>query len=147
MWWLTRRHLARAVDSERIARAVAAAESKTTREIVVSIAPFFIGGADAAARRAFERLGVARTADRSGVLVFLVPSRRRFVILGDEGVHARLGQTFWDEVAAILGRELRSAPMSDAIVRGIEMIGAALAEHFPSAGPRKNVLPDAPSVK
>jgi len=147
MWWLTRRWLLRQVDAPRVARAVGAAEATTSGEIVVSISPFFIGSVDAAARRAFARLGVARTDERNGVLLFLVPSRRRFVVLGDVGVDARVGQEFWDGVAARLAGELRAGDLTAAIVHGVEKIGAALAEHFPPRGPRKNVLGDAPDVR
>ena len=147
MWWLTRRWLMRNLDAPRVARAVAAAESATSGEIVVSISPFFIGSIDAAARRAFERLHVARTEERNGVLLFLVPSRRRFVVLGDVGVDARVGQPFWDGVAALLAGELRAGDVTAAIVHGVEKIGAALAEHFPPRGPRKNVLGDEPDVR
>lgn len=146
MWWLTRRWLTRHLDTPRVARAVAAAEAATSGEIVVSVSPFFIGSVDAAARRAFARLGVARTEERNGVLLFLVPSRRRFVVLGDVGVDARVGQEFWDGVAAHLAGELRAGDATAAIVHGVEKIGVALAEHFPPRGPRKNVLADEPDV-
>ncbi len=57
---------------------------------------FFWGNVRRAAERAFDRLGMDRTKDRNGVLFFIVPSRKRFVVLGDEGIHAKVGQEFWD---------------------------------------------------
>jgi uncharacterized membrane protein len=145
MWWMTRRHLARVVDAGRIAGAVAGWEARTSGEIAISIAPWFWGSVEAAAARAFARLGVDRTVERNGVLLFVVPSRRRFVLQGDEAAHARLGQRFWDETAAALAGELRAGlDLTSAIVRGVERIGAALAEAFPPRGPRTNVLDDAP---
>ena len=51
------------------------------------------------AERAFEKLGMARTRQRNAILFFVVPSRRRFAVLGDEGIHAKVGQEFWDAIA------------------------------------------------
>src|SRR3990167_8956642 len=78
------------IDVSRVRAAVEAGERRTAAEIVVSIAPFFLGRAWSAARRAFERLGVARTRERNGVLVFVVPSRRQVVVLADDNALARL---------------------------------------------------------
>ena len=77
------KRFARRIDRERIKRAIQHAERKTSGEIVVSVAPFFLGSVQRAADRAFVRLGVSRTRERNGVLIFVVPSRRSFVILGD----------------------------------------------------------------
>jgi uncharacterized membrane protein len=147
MWWMTRRHLARLVDCDRIAGAVAACEAGTSGEIAVSISPYFWGSVESAAARAFARLGVGRTPERNGVLLFVVPSRRRFVVRGDEGAHARLGQGFWDETVAVLAADLRAGvDLTSAIVRGVERIGAGLARHFPPTGPRANRLADTPEI-
>jgi uncharacterized membrane protein len=75
----------REIDAACVRRAVEAAEHRTSAEIVVSIAPFFLGRVWSAARRAFARLGVAGTRARNGVLVFVVPSRRQVVVLADDG--------------------------------------------------------------
>jgi uncharacterized membrane protein len=147
MWWLTRGHLARQVDTGRVTAAVAAAEARTTGEIVVSISPFFWGSVEAAARRAFARLGVAGTEERNGLLLFFVPSRRRFVVLGDQGVDARVGKGFWDGLATSLAAELRKGDLTTAVIHGVERAGAALAEHFPARGPRQNRLADGPDVR
>ena len=76
------------------------------------MAPFFWGDVEKVARKAFVRLGMDRTAQRNGVLIFLVPSRKRFAVLGDEGIHAKVGQDFWDEAAACLSAHFhaRSSP-------------------------------------
>ncbi len=147
MWWLTRRHLARLVDSARVTRAVEEAERATAGEIVVSIAPFFWGSVDGAARRAFARLRVAETRSRAGVLLFLVPARRRFVVLGDEAIHARVGQSFWDELARGLAGRLRGGDLTAAVIACVAAVGAALKEHFPLEGTKANELPDRPDLE
>jgi uncharacterized membrane protein len=80
---MTRQQLLKSIDGDRVKGAIERAEDQTSGEIVVSVAPFFWGNVEKAARRAFVRLGISRTQARNGVLFFIVPSRRLFVVLGD----------------------------------------------------------------
>lgn len=128
---ITKNQLMAKIDQQTIEAAIAEGERHTTGEIVVSIAPFFIGNVHKLARRAFERLHVAKTNDRNGVLFFLVPSRHRLVLLGDEGIHARVGQEFWEKTASALSAHFRRGDFTGGLVEGIAEIAAVLAEHFP----------------
>jgi len=128
------KELARHVDSARIVRAIEDAEKNTTGQIRVSLAPHRRGSVRNAAERAFNRLGMMRTPHRNGVLIFVVPSRREFVILGDAAIHERVGQEFWERVAAAMSERIRSGDLTDGIVHGVEASGAELAAHFPPEG-------------
>ncbi len=134
----------RLVDEEAIRKAIEAAERETSGEIRVSVSTFFWGSVRRAAERAFDRLGMTATRDRNGVLFFVVPSRRRFVVLGDEGIHAKVGQGFWDRVAEAMSSRFRADDFTGGLVAGITAAGQSLAEHFPFEGERDvNELPDA----
>ncbi len=138
-----RRKLMKAVDVERVKAAIQEAERETSGEIRVSVAPYFWGPVRHVAEKAFERLGMRKTRQRNGVLFFLVPSRRRFVILGDEGIHAAVGQDFWDCLASILSDHFRKGEFSEGLVRAIGEAGAKLAAHFPcDPATDTNELPD-----
>jgi uncharacterized membrane protein len=131
---MSRRSLRKCVDQARVVAAIRAAEQVTSGEIRVSVAPFFWGNVEKTASQAFRRLGMEHTADRNGVLIFLVPSRRRFAILGDTGIHEKVGQAFWNEVSACLSSHFRQGAFTEGLVEGIRMVGDRLATHFPSAG-------------
>ncbi|HZA51699.1 MAG TPA: TPM domain-containing protein, partial [Myxococcaceae bacterium] len=90
--WLGRRSLLRRIDVKRVEHALREAEKRASGEIRVSVAPLFWGSVRKEAERAFVRLGMSRTKERNGVLFFVVPARRKFVVLGDEGIHAKVGQ-------------------------------------------------------
>lgn len=140
---LTRKDLMRRVDSARVEAALAAAETQTSGEIRVSVAPFFWGSVANAAELAFNRLGMQNTRLRNGVLIFVVPSRHRFRLLGDEGIHAKVGQAFWDTVAARMSEHFHAGDYTRGLEEGIAAIGQGLAEHFPHAGDEDvNELPD-----
>jgi len=77
------------------------------------------------------------------VLIFVVPSRRRFVVLGDAGIHAKVGQAFWNDVAACLSAQFARGAFTEGLVEGIHLVGDRLTEHFPWRGEAdQNELPD-----
>ena len=131
MLWLTRRKIRKLIDTERVLASIRSAELRTSGEIRVSIAPFFWGSVERAADRAFVRLGMTKTREHNGVLFFVVPSRRAFVVLGDGGIHGRVGQAFWDEVAAVLSERFRRGEFTSGLVAGISKAADKLAAHFP----------------
>ncbi|HEX5752121.1 MAG TPA: TPM domain-containing protein [Archangium sp.] len=140
---MTRRQILQRMELPRVEEALRAAERRSSGEIRVSLVPFFWGDVRRAAERAFHRLGMTATRERNGVLIFVVPARRRFAIIGDEGIHARVGQDFWEHVSRLLARHFQAGDFTTGLVEGIREIGERLAVHFPSAGPRdENELPD-----
>lgn len=142
--FLTRKGLLRAIDSARVEDAIRQAERATSGEIRVSVARFFWGDVRRVAERAFTRLGMTATRDRNGILFFVVPSRRQFVVLGDAGIHEKVGQEFWEQVAAAVQEHLRRGDFTLGLVRGIESVGEQLARHFPfDPKADKNELADA----
>jgi uncharacterized membrane protein len=142
MLGMSRRRLRRLVDETRIRSAIEAAELETSGEIRVSVSTFFLGDVRKVAQRAFDRLGMRGTAERNGVLLFVVPSRRRFVVFGDEGIHAKVGQDFWDGVAAAISEKFRKGDFTGGLEDGIRSIGERLREHFPRKSDDLNELPN-----
>jgi hypothetical protein len=138
-----RAKLRKLIDAEAVKRAIEGAERQTSGEIRVSVSTFFWGDVRKTAERAFSRMGMDRTQHRNGVLFFIVPSRKRFVVLGDSGIHEKVGQEFWDGVAAALSERFREGDFTGGLVHGITEAGRQLATHFPSEGERdENELPD-----
>jgi uncharacterized membrane protein len=139
----SRRKLMKTVDADRVKAAIAAAEKETCGEIKVSVSRFFWGNVRRVAERAFVRLGVARTENRNGVLFFIVPGRRKFVVLGDAGIHAKVGQEFWDCVAGKMSGHFKKGEFTEGLIAGIEEAGRELAAHFPyDPATDVNELPD-----
>jgi len=143
MKWFTRSRLLSHVDGPKVTAAIGAAELKTSGEIRVSVAPFFWGSVQREAGRAFDRLGMHATQQRNAVLIFVVPARRKFALVGDEGIHAAVGQAFWDKLAALLSARFREGDFTGGLTDCIHEIGVQLAAHFPHQGEREaNELSD-----
>jgi uncharacterized membrane protein len=127
---VNRHKLHKFVDKARVRAAIAAAERETSAPIVVSIAPYFWGNVRKTAERAFRKHGLDRAPERNGVLIFVVPSRRQFVVLGDVGAHEALGQAAWDAVVATVAGHFRDGDPTRGLELGIEQLGQRLSEHF-----------------
>ena len=137
-----------AADLEAIRQAIAAAESATSGEIRVHLERCCVGDPVARAVELFEQLGMHRTALRHGVLVYLAVEDHRIAVIGDRGIHERVGPAYWRAVAASAAAHLRrGAPPVDAIVDGIREIGRALARHFPRRPDDRNELSDQVSIR
>src|SRR2546425_72940 len=140
---ITRKKLIQTIDRDKIKEAIQKAEHRTSGEIRVSVAPFFWGNVHKAAEKAFARLGMRRTKDHNGVLFFVVPARRKFVVLGDSGIHERVGQDFWHRIVAVVTEKFRRGDFTEGLIRGIEEVGEQLATHFPyDAATDVDELPD-----
>ena len=130
------------INKDRIKKAIQRAERRTTGEICVSLSPLFWGDVWKEAERAFERLGMAATKDRNAVLFFVVPSRHRFVVLGDIGISEKVGREFWHRIARTLTDKFRQGDLTAGIVAGVEAAGEGLARYFPHREGDTNELPD-----
>lgn len=127
----SRRQLMRKIDVDRVKAAIAEAERATSGEVRVSVARFFWGNVRRAAEGAFSRMGMTGTKDRNGILFFIVPARKKFVVLGDAGIHAKVGQDFWDCVAGLMSKHFKKGEFTEGLVEAIGEAGRQLAAHFP----------------
>ncbi|MDQ7008106.1 MAG: TPM domain-containing protein [Acidobacteriota bacterium] len=129
-------------EERRVLEAIASFESRTSGEIRVHLEDRVTGDLLEQARRTFEEIGMTRTAERNGVLIFVAVASRRFAILGDEGIDDRVEEGFWDSCVERIRRRFAEGRFADGLVEGIELAGAALAEHFPVREDDVNELPD-----
>ena len=135
-------------EQQRIRAAIAAAELRTSGEIRFHLErdvpdkPPVEGDPYRQARRIFDRLGMHRTAARNGVLVYVAVRSRRFAVVGDEALHARVGDGFWSDVVAAMAGRFAEDDFAAGLETGIAMIGEKLREHFPYQDDDVNELPD-----
>jgi uncharacterized membrane protein len=131
------------LDHDRIVAAIRDAEARSRGELRVHVARGDVDDVQQAAARQFEAFGMTKTAERNGVLVYVVPASRKFAVIGDTGIHERCGPSFWSEIAATMEADFREGRFTDGIVKGVARAGEALARHFPRAGGADvNELPD-----
>ena len=133
----------RELNHDRITGAIKEAEAKTSGEIRVFLQRgLFEEDALERAQRKFLQLGMQKTAERNGVLIFVAPRAQKFAVIGDEGVHQRCGEKFWQELVDKMRAHFQREDFTEALVEAIESTGQLLARHFPKTAASKNELPD-----
>lgn len=96
----------------------------------------------ARALQAFVERGVHQTRDRSGLLIFLSELEQRVEIIGDSGIHERIGDEGWAARVSHIVTAIRTNRAADGIIEVIEALGQVLAEHFPPRPDDRNELPN-----
>jgi putative membrane protein len=85
----------------------------------------------ARAVRTFHEEGLHRTEEGTGVLVFASLFERRAAVIGDHGIHQKIGDEEWGRALAALVAGLEDGDPGQGFVDAIAMCGARLAQHFP----------------
>ncbi|HDR03717.1 MAG TPA: hypothetical protein ENN84_00530 [Candidatus Marinimicrobia bacterium] len=88
----------------------------------------------------FYKLEMQNTIGRSAVLLYIHTVRRQFQIIADEGVHSKVGQSAWDEIANDLKEAFQYGHYQNGLLSSIQKIGSLLATHFPPKSENKNEL-------
>ena len=125
-----------------VVAAIREAEKKTSGEIRVFVSRKDVDDPVAAAQAEFTRLGMTKTQQRNGVLIYVAPASRKFAVVGDEGVHQRCGDGFWREMASEMSGYFKQADYTQGIIHSVHKAGALLAEHFPCGPDDSDELPN-----
>ncbi len=134
----------RSLDDERIVAAIRAAEGRSRGEIRVHVAEREVTDPRTEAALVFDRLRMADTAERNGVLLFVAPASQSITVLGDRAVHERCGEAFWTAIVQQVRDEFRAGRFTDGIVAAVRAVGDELSRHFPRHPGAEDVneLPD-----
>ena len=90
----------------------------------------------------FKASAEARTAGRTGVLIYLSMAERRAEIVADEAITKVTDAETWGEAMAAMLLAVREGRYGDGIVAAVSRVGAVLAEHFPHVAGDVNEIPD-----
>ena len=90
----------------------------------------------------FASRGIARTKERTGILIFVSLAERYARIIADDGIAGRVAQSQWQGAVDALTGHMRDGRIADGFLSAIERCGAVLATHFPSTGPERSELAD-----
>jgi len=125
-----------------IRESVKMAEKETSGEIRVHIETTCSEDVLDRAAWIFGKLGMNKTAERNGVLFYLAVVDRKFAIIGDAGINARVPAGFWDEIRGLLKNNFREGKFTEGLSEGILMAGDQLKAHFPFSKDDVNELSD-----
>ncbi|MCI0444847.1 TPM domain-containing protein [bacterium] len=132
-------------EQHRIGESIAAVEEKTSAEVRVRIERNCDGDALARARVLINELGMTKTKERTGVLIYIALEDHRFAIFGDEGIHKLMGDEGWAALSNQLAEYFRKSQFCEGLVNIIYKIGEVLAKPFPPAAENVDELTNEPS--
>jgi putative membrane protein len=90
----------------------------------------------------FYSSGLYKTRESNGIEIYLSLFEREVVVIGDQGIHAKMGNQHWDNVRDLIIRGIKEGNICSGICAAIDSCGKALAEHFPHRPDDINELPD-----
>lgn len=125
------RKLINQLPHDTLVAAIHEAELKTSGQIRVLISHKSVADPVAAAQKEFDRLGMAKSPEQNGVLIFVAPRTQKFAVIGDARVHAKCGDIFWQELAKAMTGYFRKSEFTEGIIHGVRKAGELLAAHFP----------------
>ena len=130
------------LDDNKVMAAIAEAERKSSGEIRVFVSNEKPPDALAAAEVQFLKLGMNKTRERNGVLVFFAPTIQQFAVVGDKAIHEKCGSDFWQQIASEITTHLKAGEFTEAVVDAVTHIGDVLIKHFPRSPDDRNELPN-----
>jgi uncharacterized membrane protein len=125
-----------------VENAIREAELNTSGEIRVHVESEIKGDVLDRAAYLFEYLKMHKTAQRNGVLFYLAINTRKFAILGDAGINAKVPADFWDQIKISMGDAFAVGNFAEGLSRGILAAGEQLKKHFPHQKNDINELSD-----
>lgn len=125
-----------------ITNAIRVAETNTSGEIRVHIENSCKGDVLDRAAYIFEKLEMHKTELRNGVLFYLALEDRKFAILGDGGINAKVEDDFWDSTKEMVINKLKEGLYAEGLSDGIIRAGEILKKHFPYQTDDVNELSD-----
>ena len=144
MFWTKKKKFFNKIEEQRIMAAIRTAEKASSGEIRVYVESNCAESVEKRTIEIFKKLKMYRTHERNGVLIYIAIESRKFSIFGDEGIHKKMGFSFWTDEAATLKSYLSDDKIVDGVCKVAIDIGEVLKVHFPHQADDKNELPDAP---
>lgn len=129
-------------QQEKIVHAIQLAEGRTSGEIRLAVEPHCKGEPMDRAAVYFRRLGMDKTAQRNGVLIYIATDDHQFAIVGDSGIHAKVSPDFWEETKELMLRHFKQGDLVQGLIEGIVHAGEQLQRFFPRQDDDVNELPN-----
>ena len=129
-------------EKSHILEAIQEAEKNTSGEIRVHLDYKARGPVYGHAQKVFQRIGMTKTAQRNGVLIYLATHDKKFAVLGDVGINEKVPDGFWNDVVGIMQAHFKLDKFAEGISEAALRIGEKLKAYFPHQSNDKNELPD-----
>lgn len=129
-------------EEQQIVDAIKAAELNTSGELRVHFEEKCKGDVTKRMKEVFTRLKMHETEQRNGILLYLATEDRKVGIWGDEGIHEKVGQQFWEDEITLIIDHFKKDEKAEGLSKAILQVGEKLREYFPYQSDDINELDD-----
>lgn len=125
-----------------LVEAIQTAEDHSTGEIRIHIDSNSDGNNAEIAFEVFKTLCKDKTAARNAVLFHINFEQHYLTIIGDQGIHEKVHQNFWDKMHDQITIEFANGNYYDGLKNAVLETGLELKKYFPISGENPNELPN-----
>ena len=125
-----------------LVEAIQTAEECSTGEIRIHIDSNTESNNAEVAFEVFKTLCKDKTAERNAVLFHVNFEQKYLTIIGDEGIHKKVNQNFWDHLHDYITSEFSKKNYYEALKSAVLETGIELKKYFPITGENSNELPN-----
>lgn len=129
-------------EQQLISEAVEAAERYTSGEIRICVEKTCNEAVLDRAANYFHKLGMDKTAQRNGVLIYIATEDHQFAIIGDAGINRMVPHNFWESTKEAMLKDFKNGDLASGIVTGVKLAGKQLQTYFPFLDGDVNELPN-----
>lgn len=125
-----------------LVEAIHTAEESSTGEIRIHIDSNTEGNNAEIAFEVFKTLCKDKTAENNAVLFHVNFEQHYLTIIGDEGIHEKVRQSFWDKMHDQITHQFSKGNYHEGLKNAVLETGSELKKHFPITGENPNELPN-----
>lgn len=129
-------------EQNQLINAIKEAELNTSGEIRLHLEDKCKGDAVERATQIFGKLKMHETELHNGILFYLAVQTHDFAVVGDSGIHAKVGQDFWDIIKDKAIDRFKKNEFAKGLEEAILECGSQLKKYFPLQANDKNELSD-----
>lgn len=129
-----------AAEQELLVKAIEDAEMHTSGEIRIHLENFCFGNEIKTAQKRFSKLGMHKTVERNGILIYIASMSKKIAVFGDEGIHSKLGKDYWDSLIKQIIDGFHHQRKAEALASAIVDCGKQLSQFFPRQANDKDEL-------
>jgi uncharacterized membrane protein len=118
-------------ERAQVAVAIGEAERLTSGEIRVHLEDHIEDDVLDHAAFIFEELGMHRTRDRNGILIYVSVADRQVAVIGDRAIHEKVPDGFWNAVVALLKLHFAAGRRAEGLVEAVHTVAEKLQAYFP----------------
>lgn len=142
------KELLKKLDTSLIVATISDIENKTTAELRIHLEDTtHHQDVYLRAKYWFEKLGMTKTTERNGVLLYIAVADHKLAILGDKGIYEKISTDYWITIKDKLVTAFKAEQYTEGIISAIKDIGTVLAKYFPNhSGEKRDELSNEISI-